>query len=796
MARSFGNRFRHFVIHSPITIVSIVVVATILAFWPSSTAPYRTSILHSFADDPEALNEFRSKASQLGGPDDAIILAATREQGGIFQQSVLNAIRAAAEELRQVDFVDSVYTITDIPLFRESANKSALRSKLRDGEVPDSSELPKFDLWSDSEGRSNPIRDQFRKWFVENRLRELLLEQPQSVGSLLSKDGESHCMIVKLEESALIDLNSRENINDVVSDVIRKHGLGSEEMHICGMMSTETWMIYELNQTLVKFFPFGALLTVLLVYALFGRLISVFITLLVGVIAIIWSMGITAFTFGEITILVKTIPLLILVISTSDTIHLLTTYYEERKRGREKKEALNIMIKDVGSACLLTSITTLIGFGSLILVPTTAIKHVGVTAGTGVAAALLLAICLVPIILARLPGDDQKARIKFDYVNRFIRWIAMLCCRISLGLPKTCAICFIILGAAALISARHLELDANYPQRFSPQHPFRLSVEFFDKQFNGTTTIDVFVEGDHLLTPSTLECLRSIDRSLTEKEEVTQVTSLTDVFAQLDRMVDLEGENQLPDDPIYAATLLKFMRSVAPEAVESILAIDDRLTRISIQVVPTGFQEIVALTKEIERELEAALPDDLQVVVTGSIPMIAGTVGNIVEGQKASFLTCFLLVTIVIGLGLRSLKLSLLGLLPNLIPMLLLLGLLAICYDFIDTDYIMIFTVCFAISVDDTIHFLNRYKIERRRTTDVRTALESTFQHAGTPIVRTTMVLIIGLLPLAFAQYLTAWMLGTFLVFGLFWAMVADLIFLPALILLVDGRLGRETCSS
>lgn len=794
MTRSIGNRFRNFVINSPVSICLIIVGLTILALWPTSIVPTQTSMLHSFSDDPRALDEFRAKAEQLGGSGDSMILVATREKDGVFRMPVLRAVRSAAEELRQVEDIDKVFTITDVPLLREVDHKSELRSRVRDGEIPDSSELPKYDLWTGSEsGQQNPLRDNFKQWILENRLRPLLLEQTQLGGSLVSKDGESQCMVIKLKEASLIDLSSRENISEIISGVVRKHGLGTEELHICGVMATEGRMISEMNRALVELFPLGALLIVLFVLALFNRFITVFITLIVGGIAIVWCLGITALTFGEITFLVKAVPILILAISTSDTIHLLTTYYHERREGSERKEALHTMLREVGSACLLTSITTLIGFGSLILVPTTAVKHIALAAGTGTAAALLLAICLVPIILMSLRRDRPMLPFRFDFVNRCINWITLLCCRISLRFPRTCVIVFIVLGAGAVMAGWKLPIDANYPKRFPAGHPVRESVEFFDKHFNGTTTIEIIFEGEPecILAPSTLEYLRTIEGELTEKEGVRKVASLVDVFDQVDRIVGFESDAKLPDDAAHAANLMNFVRGVDRGLVDSILAVDNTLTRISVQVVPTRFNEILALANEIEADLEReALPGDLGVEVTGSYPLIARSFSKIVDGQNLSFLTCFLLVTVIVSIGLRSFKLSMLGLLPNLVPLVFLLGLLGLCYEYIDPAFLMIFTVCFAISVDGTIHFLNRLRIEQERSPDLPAALESTFRHAGTPIVRTTIVLIVGLLPLALAQYLVVWMMGTFLVFGLFCALLADLVLLPALITLFYNRSG------
>ena len=147
----------------------------------------------------------------------------------------------------------------------------------------------------------------------------------------------------------------------------------------------------------------------------------------------------------------------------------------------------------------------------------------------------------------------------------------------------------------------------------------------------------------------------------------------------------------------------------------------------------------------------------------------------------------------IVGFGLRSTRLALLSVFPNILPLLLLGGLLGFMYDVVDTDILAVAIVSFGLAVDDTIHFLHRYKHERRDSSvTCKIALERTFDYTGVSIIRTTVILGLGLAPFAWSNYVSLWFLGTFLVFVLGAAVIGDLLVLPATLLLFDSRRELE----
>jgi predicted RND superfamily exporter protein len=170
------------------------------------------------------------------------------------------------------------------------------------------------------------------------------------------------------------------------------------------------------------------------------------------------------------------------------------------------------------------------------------------------------------------------------------------------------------------------------------------------------------------------------------------------------------------------------------------------------------------------------------VETSGSYPIIGRIVRVMVRSQLLGLATCFVSISLIMAVGLRSIRNALMAQLPNMLPVALILGLLAISRNVVDVDMLGLPTVALGLAVDDTIHFLHRYQLEMSRSHNRLHALKRTFRFTGQAILQTTLILCIGLLPFALGTFLTIWMLGTYLVLTLLLAVMADLLLLPAMV--------------
>jgi uncharacterized protein len=767
-------------------LILTVGLVTILAGWRIAGTPFSISALESFTSDFESFARYQKRAAEFGGDSDMLILAASDEGGQLFTADKLNAIRRTADQLRDLPEVTRVVALTDVanPATRtanllEQALIDAVRKNLLEGKLPPLSGGFQWQPWW-------PRTAQDQAQLDLSVAREKLLSDPLLAGRLLSRSGTAHCMLVQLD-SDQVGLTTKWRIRRQISDIFKSNRLGSDQLHISGLTISEGWILSELISCLQFQLPLGVAIIAGIVYGFFRSLAIAALTIVVGAVAAIWAIAVTGIVFGKITILVAAVPLLILVISTSDTIHIVSAFGRELEKGRQRDDALQRVICDVGGACLLTSMTTLVGFLSLLLIPVTAIRHLAVTAGVGVGLSLILSVSLVPIgiTILQFKPPDRTFRAE-SRVNWGIHWILEACKWLSTKHPLSMVTFHVILLSLAAYYSTSLTFDPNLIQRFHPRHPMPVSVEYFNQNFFGTNAIEIFIRSDtqQLLSPENLATYGRLKQRLLELPEIGAVNGIQDLFAMLDRFVDFGTPDGLPPTQLAAETGLKLMASIEPELVRTQITPDQDLIRISTFTSLSGFFEVLELSRQIETIAREELPESLVSEVSGVMPVIAVSVERIVESQLTGLFFCFSVVLLIVIVALRSIRLGLLSLLPNLFPLLLLAGCLGFASGRIDSDYIIVFTIAFGIAVDDTIHFLHRYDVEFSHSRDRRKALDLAFGYSGRAIIQTTIVLGLGLLPLAMSNYLTIWMLGTFLVLTLVFAVLADLLFLPALILL------------
>ena len=285
-----------------------------------------------------------------------------------------------------------------------------------------------------------------------------------------------------------------------------------------------------------------------------------------------------------------------------------------------------------------------------------------------------------------------------------------------------------------------------------------------------------------MLDPECLRAIAGFEQQVATVPEVTAVHSISMLFRLSDQILRFGTEDGLPENLAMAEACVDVYRDIDQERLASMLTADGRQTRISIQLNVTGFLAITDVAHQVDEIAQQTFPDSIEVETSGSYPIIGQVVRRMVRSQMLGLATCFLSISVIMALGLRSFKNAMLAQFPNMLPVALILGFLALTLNVVDVDMLGLPTVALGLAVDDTIHFLHRYQIELAKSHDRIEALDKTFAFTGQAILQTTMILCIGLLPFALGSFLTIWMLGTYLVVTLLLAVLADLLLLPAMI--------------
>ena len=560
------------------------------------------------------------------------------------------------------------------------------------------------------------------------------------------------------------------------------NGYSSAQVHRAGFPAVLAEMVRQAHYGLTHILPMSVVVLTLCVTLLFRSALPVALSMGVSGLSALFSVGVAAAVDPHLSIFYGIIPAVVTVVAVSDVIHMWSAYLHELRLGRSKREAILSSAEDVGRACLLTSITTFVGFVSISLIPTPVFQELGWVLGLGVAIALLLAMTLVPIFadLGETPADDT---LEMDnVVAKLVDRIVAASAHISTQYPRTVIAAFAVFTAAVTISATNQTIETNFLRRFSADNVIPLDNAFFEAEYTGAQSIDVFVTTDNpetMLAAGTIEAMAAFEAALEEHPMIDQVVSYVDVLRRTHSA--LGGRDPLPQSKPAAAQELLLLEMGGGQTLEPILSHDRSSARLTLRVSEHRMRATHSLAGEIEDKGQAILGPGFDVEATGLIPLSGGWLDEIVNGQKTGVLTSILVITLLMILGLRSVGVGLLSAIPNLLPLIATAALTGWVWGDIDSDTLVILMLAIGIGVDDTIHILMRYKIESGRCATRTEAIQQTFAFSGRAVVMTTVILAIGFSPMALSDYYSMAIVGSLLPASLVVAMVADLVLVPAL---------------
>ncbi len=607
---------------------------------------------------------------------------------------------------------------------------------------------------------------------------------------LISADGRHTAVVVELEVDPDRLAERTPGLVTEVFEHFRDAGFDPRRLHRAGIPALLGEIMDQTQSNLKLRFPISILALLGVVLLLFRRLAPVALVMGVSGLSVVWTMAFARLLDRELSIFLSMVPAVILIVAFSDVIHLWSAYQLELRRGKTHRDAILASATDVGTACLLTSLTTFVGFVCLSLVPTPMFRLLGVVLGFGVATALLVAMTLVPIALSFIrpkvgPIDDAVAggaratHLDDGWLDAVIGAFA----RLSAARPRAVIGAFALLLGLAVAGTAVLNIETEIAERIDEDSDFRRDKRYFERHFSATNILELFVDcpADRKLTDQEIFArVAALQRQLEALPKVDRVISLVTLLETMHRALGAEG--RLPTSNNAIAQYLLLFEISGGEELERLVDFSRRSMRLSLRINDYGVRATYEVGEEARRLAAAALGDLAKSEPTSLSYMMGWWLGSIIEGQRRGLGLSILLIAVMMAIGLRSLRVGVVSMVPNLLPLLCLGGYLGAFVDRVDSDTLLVAMIAVGIGVDDTIHFLMRYRIEAGRTADRALALRRTFAFSGRAIVLTTVVLAVGFAPFATAGYYSIQILGTLLPGVLVLAVLADLLLVPALI--------------
>lgn len=611
-----------------------------------------------------------------------------------------------------------------------------------------------------------------------------IFRDPLLPGSLVAENGKALALFIKTVPQQ--GQAAKDSLTNTLYTLLNEQDF--DAYHIAGRTVAESYLVQQLEREVLLLFAITAVLLTCFLVIAFRSWWGVIVPLVVVGLAVVGTMGIIGAIGQEVDVLIVLLPTIIFIVGMSDVVHLLTRYIEELRNGAAKKQAIGNTIREVGLATLLTSVTTAVGFGSLLISPTVPIRDFGLYAAIGVLLAFVVAITLLPAVLLHLPPPRLATR----NLNRFL-WQERLnaAFRLSLRHKATVLVVYSILIIASLVGIARIHPDTYLMEELSDRNPFKQSFLFIENSFGGVRPFEMALAakgGHRIFDREVLTEVEKIETFLQDSFDIRHVVSPVVVAKILNKA--LHGGDatyyRLPDTEKDWQKLERKLRLVEKLHKGPVIVADEGKTgRISAKTGDIG-------SREAERRRELLLEyvthhiaaDLLEVQITGTAFLLDTHTRSLSVDMIKGLALAFLVIAVLMGLLYRSFRIVFIALIPNMVPLLLIGAFIGYTHIPFSMSASIIFSIAFGIAVDDTIHFMSRLRLELNKGRSLLYALRRTYLSTGKAIIITSFILSAGFLTMVISVFNGTFYIGLLVSLTLVTALIADLTLLPVLVVL------------
>ena len=546
-------------------------------------------------------------------------------------------------------------------------------------------------------------------------------------------------------------------------------------------------------QTFTKY----ALITIILVLAfMFRRLSGVLLPLSVVVLTLLSTLGLMAATGTALKLPTQILPSLILAVSVAASVHLLAIFYQHFHREQHKENAIAHALGHSGLAIIMTSLTTAAGLLSFAASEVSPIADLGRFAGAGVLLSLLYTLILLPTLIAIFPikhKGNKTETANHPFMDKLLSWTA----RFSVEHPKTIVVTSLLLFAIAFASLLNIEFRHD-PLEWMPEHwEIRQATKLIDEKMRGSSTMEVIIDTQKengLYDPIVMHKINEVQTMLQDQTYkhsfIGKTVSVVDIVKESNRALHENREEfyKVPDNRDLIAQELFLFENSGSDDLEDFVDSQFSQARLTLKGPWVDAGTSAGFIRQVMTQIQQEFSGLAETTITGMGSLFVRTLDTAINSTRTSYLVAAVVITLMMIILLGELKLGLISMIPNLLPIVIALGVLAAIKIPLDMFTMLVGSIAIGLAVDDTIHFMHNFKRYFHQTGDVKLAVEKTLHTTGRAIVVTTIVLCLGFFIFMAATMNNVFRFGALTGSTILLALVADLLLAPALMMLLYGR--------
>lgn len=744
-----SNKLIKVILNHPKVILSILAAITLVlgTFLPKVKMDF--SIEQLFSQNDPVINRFLNFREEFDGVDNRIFLLYESDDPFSYKNLELNKKMVYAFE--NIEGVSKVTSLTNIELFTEGG-----------------------------EYLLSPVYENIPKSIDSlNIAKERILSSDLLKNYLISEDGKVAAILIEVSDS----FNEHESRESIVKQIDELQ-LGTDwTWHQTGLPIIRTrYVQYMIADNITFLIPVLSML-ILLLSLLFRSLVGLALPLIVVLLTIIWTLGFMTATGITINIISYIIPTLLMVVGISDSVHFLVKYYKTLHLLGDKREALTQSLQKIGTAIFLTSITTAIGFGALSMVNIEIVKEFGIFTAMGVFFAFIITVLFIPSTLMLL-GKTPKTKLE-AYSRGYRVKIVKKLITIVRGHPKKIIFTGITITIIGFFGALQINPHSKLLDDLRPGNTLLEDMRLAEDRMGSVLPVEIIITVDEnenfqdIQDVAVISFTDELASYISKIPEIGKVVSVSDYLKAINQAMN-DGDKSFYQVPLSREIISQYMLLYDSE-FNSLINSDLTKLRIASQIKDIDSRRSAEIEKELNTYIASVIPEGITAEVTGTAFLALRTNNYLVKNLLGSFLVALIIITFLMIVLFRSVKMAFISILPNIIPMMVMAAVLGFLQIPLRPATAMTFAVAFGIAVDDTLHYLIRYRMELSKQ-HYRQANDSTMLGTGIAMMSTTAILSAGFLVLILSQFTPTVEFGMLSVITIVTALIGDLTFLPALL--------------
>lgn len=570
------------------------------------------------------------------------------------------------------------------------------------------------------------------------------------------------------------------------------------QVRVSGMPYVRSMNAASVKSEMGMFVLLGLGVTGFIFFLFFRSLRATAITLTVVIIGVLWSFGFIGLLGYQISILTALIPPLIIVIGVPNAIFLIHKYQQEILKHGNKAKSLQRVITKVGNATLMTNLTTSAGFATFIFTKSKILKEFGVIASINIMGIFIISLCLIPILYSFMPLPKPKHLKHLE--KKWADTIVTVMTRIIKHRKSLVYITSAILLILAVIGTSQIKVSGSLIEDMSKKTQFYKDIVFFEEEFGGILPLEILVDTKKEKGVMNLSTLKRIDKLEQEFKKIPELSKPMSI----NNLVKFTKQAFYNGDPSFyklpTSQEKNFILSYAQNsggdtnALSNMVDKTGRYARITTFMKDIGTERMEQIQQELQVIIDKNFPKErYEVTMTGKALVFVKGTNYLIQNLIISLGLAIILIALFIGGLFKNSRMILISLIPNVFPLILTAGLMGYLGIPLKPSTILVFSIAFGISVDDTIHFLAKYRQELVASKGkVRRSVYKAIRECGISMFYTSIVLFFGFLVFIISSFGGTKALGGLVSITLLFAMISNLVILPSFLLTFEKLISKK----